>query len=280
MTNKASLLLAALLAMPAVAIAQTAPTPPSGAPVTPPAGARMRHDFTFTQADMAKLKAEVDKMRAAHKATRAKILAALTPAHRAWLANLLGQLAISPNPDPEAARAKIDATLSATEKTNILAIHKAAMGQMMSHMKTMMPPGMGAPMMGGPMGGQNMWYKRVMIVKDANGHTATTSSSSSDADDALPPGGPPAPPMPPMAGGDRHVTMFMRDDDHSMQRMTMTAGEILMHRGRRRESFADDDATESFGHGLIWRHLTPDGAGRCRSARRSRRSTCLAGKAP
>jgi len=169
-------------------------------------GEHMRHHMTWSPADTAAMQAQMAKMRAAmakaeaaHKATRAKILAALTPAHKAYLADLIGQLAVAANPDPKAATAKLDATLSASEKAQILAIHQAAETQMMTEMKTMMPP-MGAP---------NVRYKRVLVVKDANG---TTTSSSSDSDDAMPAGGPP-----------------MAMDAHMKRMKTMTAGEILMH---------------------------------------------------
>jgi len=205
MRNKASLLLAALLVLPAAALAQTPPpAPPATGPTAPMApGEHMRHHMTWSPADMAamqaqmaKLQAAMAKAEAAHKATRAKILAALTPAHKAYLANLIGQLAVAANPDPKAATAKLDATLSASEKSKILAIHSAAMAQMMSQMKTMMPP---------------------------------------MAREGAPPAG--APPMPPM-GGDRHVTMFvLPDGGHAMERMhhSMTAGEILMHLAAGRE---------------------------------------------
>lgn len=231
MRNKASLLLAALLAFPAVANAQTPPpVPPVGGPTAPtaPSGQHMRHHMTWSPADMAAMKAQMAKMQAqmakaeaAHKATRAKILAALTPAHKAYLANLIGQLAVAANPDPKAATAKLDSILTASEKSKILAIHSAALAQMMSQMKMLMPP-MGM----GPVGGGMMRMKRTITVTNDNGTTTSTSSSSS----AATPAGMPVPPMP-MVGGDHRVTMFMMDGPQGMKhtRHTMTAGEILMH---------------------------------------------------
>jgi len=220
MTNKASLLLAALLVIPAVAIAQTTPSvAPTGAPPAPtaPQGQHMRHhmgwppsaaDMAKLKADMAKLRAEMASQEAAHKATRAKILAALTPAHKAYLANLVGQLAIAANPDPVAATAKLDKILTASERSQILAIHKAAMAQMLSHMKAMMPAM-------APAGGGNMRFRRVMVTADGNtGETMTRVDSSA-----------------PMAGGTHRMTMFQPNGGPMMKRMhgPMTAGDILMH---------------------------------------------------
>jgi hypothetical protein len=187
----------------------------------------MRHHMTWSPADMAAMQAQMAKMQAAmakaeaaHKATRAKILAALTPAHKAYLADLIGQLAVAANPDPRAATAKLDAILSASEKANILAIHKAAEAQMMTEMKTMMPP-MGAP---------NVRYKRVLVVKDANG----TTTSNSDSDDAMPAGGPPGAPM--------------AMDVHMKRMKAMTAGEILMH-------LVGGEAAGAMS--MMWRHPHP-----------------------
>jgi len=225
MTNKASLLLALVLALPATAAAQTAP--PAPATVTPPAGAAPapRHhvwsdaDRAQMQADMAQMRTQMAKMKAAHAATRAKILAALTPAHKKFFAGMIASLAVSANPDYEAARAKLDATLSATEKAKILAVHDAAMKQMMDAMPRMKMrmPGMT----------KNVRFRRVVTTKDANGTvTSQTSTSGGDDDDAMPKMAmPPMPPMPGMAPmtGDRHVVMFRRD------KMQLTAGEVLMH---------------------------------------------------
>jgi hypothetical protein len=53
---------------------------------------------------------------------RSQALAALSPSHRAILINLLGQQAIAEKSDRKALAAKLDATLSASEKTAILNI--------------------------------------------------------------------------------------------------------------------------------------------------------------
>lgn len=64
-----------------------------------------------------------------HKQFRAKILGTLTPAHRNLLASVAGQLAVSANPDPKAAIAKLDAALSSGEKQAILNAAQSFMSQ-------------------------------------------------------------------------------------------------------------------------------------------------------
>jgi hypothetical protein len=233
MTNKASLLLAALLVVPTAAIAQTPPAPPAGSPAPLAPGSMMRHHFTFTQADMATMKAQMAKLQAAHKATRAKILAALTPAHRALLASLIGQLAIAANPDPKMATAKLDAALSASEKANILAIHTAAMNQMKTMMPAMMPPD-----------GTITRYKRVMVVKNADGTTTTTTN------DSMSPPGPPGAVGPP---GGMPPRMPFGPGEH-MRHMSgpMTAGEILMHLAAAGEGSPMMMRIESSDHHGAW----------------------------
>lgn len=57
--------------------------------------------------------------------TRARMLAALTPAHRALVANVVGQLVTSVNPNPQAAAASLDALLAPVEKQSIVNIAAA-----------------------------------------------------------------------------------------------------------------------------------------------------------
>jgi len=125
------------------------------------------------------------------------------------------------------------------------------MAQMMAQMKSLMPMGMGP-------GGGNVRYKRVMVVKDANGTTTTSTSTSNGAPPA---GGPPGPPMPPMPG-DRHVTMFTMNGAPGMERArhAMTAGEILMHLAGGPHEMGGPMMlrAESFGRGpMQWRHPHP-----------------------
>jgi predicted phage gp36 major capsid-like protein len=62
------------------------------------------------------------------------MLGALSPAHRTLLANIVGQLAISANPDPRVAAQQLDAVLTTGEKQSILSIHT----QLRAQMRTMM----------------------------------------------------------------------------------------------------------------------------------------------
>ncbi len=223
--NKVTLFLAVVLALPATALAQTAPQPPASSALATPASAPqpMHHGMSDAdrQAMMAKMQASMAKVEAAHKAVRAKILASLTAAHKVYFANLVGQLAVATNPDWKAATAKLNATLSATEKSKILAIHVAAMKQM----ETMMSP----------MGDGNMRYKRVVIVKHADGTTSTSTTEDTGSGPA--PGPPNSQPMcedqeemhanmmAPGAGMARmHGEMHMKHMKHAL-----TAGDILMH---------------------------------------------------
>ncbi|MBV8148975.1 MAG: hypothetical protein JO092_07775 [Candidatus Eremiobacteraeota bacterium] len=58
-----------------------------------------------------------------HQQFRSQVLAALSADHRNAVANLIGQLAISSNPDPRAAISQIDSLLSQGEQQAILSAH-------------------------------------------------------------------------------------------------------------------------------------------------------------
>lgn len=73
----------------------------------------------------------------AFEATRAQVLHALTPANRQLLGSLVGQLATADKPDFKAAAAKLDASLSAGEKTAILDAHAKMVAQMKADMQKM-----------------------------------------------------------------------------------------------------------------------------------------------
>jgi hypothetical protein len=158
--NKVTLLLAAALTLPTAALAQSAP--PTPAVVTPAVPATAP-----AMPDMAKMKADMAKMQAAQKAARAKILAALTPAHKAYFANLVGQLAIAANPDPKAAVAKLDSVLTASEKSKIVAVQTGLMKSMMAAHHSMMA---------------------VRLIKDDDGTTTTTTQTGGPGDMAMGPG--------------------------------------------------------------------------------------------
>jgi len=67
---------------------------------------------------------------------RSKVLGSISPAHRQLLAQVVGNLAISPNPDWEAAARQLDSALSPSEAQTVLAAHQAGMQQMMSIMQS------------------------------------------------------------------------------------------------------------------------------------------------
>jgi hypothetical protein len=75
------------------------------------------------------------KMSQLHTQARAQVLASLSPAHKAAFANIVGQLAISANPDPAAAARQLDALLSPGEKQAIVRAHDAARAQARSLMQ-------------------------------------------------------------------------------------------------------------------------------------------------
>jgi hypothetical protein len=118
-----ALFLGALLTIPGIALAQTASPMP---PCAPPA------DATTQKPDMSKMRAMMKQTETLHKAERTSMLAALSPAHRAYLASVVGQLAIAANPDPKAAAAQIDAKLSTSERSAILAAQKSFEARMMA----------------------------------------------------------------------------------------------------------------------------------------------------
>lgn len=116
---------AALAAMPVASFAQAAP----GAP-------NIRRDFEQLHTQMQQI----------HSTERAQILAALTPAHKALVANVIGQLAISPTPDYDAAAKRLDAALSGAERQSILNAAQSARSRSMALMQNVGPDRMyGAP---------------------------------------------------------------------------------------------------------------------------------------
>lgn len=98
------LLAAAVAAGGTAAIAQTAPS---------------QHP-TPSPAIRAQFKEMRTQMRQIHTTERSQILGALTPAHRALLASVAGQLATTTNPDYKAAANRLDSALSSGEKQAIL----------------------------------------------------------------------------------------------------------------------------------------------------------------
>lgn len=118
-------LVAALAAASVPALAQDAPPTPSAA---------MRQQFQQMHTQMEQI----------HSAERSQILGALSPAHKTLLANVVGQLATSVNPNFDAAAQQLDNALSSGEKTAILnAAQNARTKQraLMQSMRSQMPGG-------------------------------------------------------------------------------------------------------------------------------------------
>ena len=109
-------LFAMLAVVPVISLAQ-AQTPMPGASMGP------WHDRGMMRQDMG-------QMMSLHKQLRAKVLASITPAHRNLLASLVGQLAVSSNPDRRGAIAKLDAALSSREKQAVLNAFQSFRSQM------------------------------------------------------------------------------------------------------------------------------------------------------
>lgn len=115
--KKLLVLFTLLASVPVLVFAQAQP-PPGGAPWPRPDAGQMRQNM--------------QQMQALHQQFRAKVLGALTPAHRNLLASIAGQLAVSANPDSKAAVAKLDAALSSSEKQAILNAAQSFMSQQRS----------------------------------------------------------------------------------------------------------------------------------------------------
>lgn len=88
-----------------------------------------------------------------HQQMRWQMLAALTPVHRRAVGATIGDLAVEPSPDPQAAARRIDAILSPGERQRIITAHTnfAAQSrqlheQMRTQLQAEMPAG-GADMM-------------------------------------------------------------------------------------------------------------------------------------
>lgn len=79
--------------------------------------------------------AQMQQMRQMHEQLRTQVLGYLTPAHKALLAQVVGDLATTANPNYDAAASRLDAALSPAEKKNIL----GAASEMHTRMQAMSP---------------------------------------------------------------------------------------------------------------------------------------------
>jgi len=130
------------LTLGGVATAQNASPPPLAPPAVasaPPAGpAPMpKADWTKLRAMMKQMQTSMQQMRGWRQAERASMLGALSGAHRAYLASVVGALAIAAKPDPKAAAAKIDAMLTSGERAAILTAQKTYQAKVMTAHRAM-----------------------------------------------------------------------------------------------------------------------------------------------
>lgn len=103
------LLSLALAGMPLAAAAQAAP--PNGSSLNPQQQSALQH-----------VHVEVQQYRLQ---ARTRLLAALTPAHRGAVANIVGQLALSAQPNWRAAAQSLDALLTPAERESVVTIAAA-----------------------------------------------------------------------------------------------------------------------------------------------------------
>ena len=129
----------AVISLPLGAVAGEPPAP-MGPP--PPPGMGMAFDFdsqNLTPAQQQQIHQIMDQshqqMEQLMSQTRSRVLGSISPAHRQLVAQIVGNLAISPNPDWDAAAKQINAALSPGEAQAVVSTHQASMQQMMSLME-------------------------------------------------------------------------------------------------------------------------------------------------
>lgn len=125
--------LAIALALPAGAIAGELPAPPFLGPeeaqslhLTPQQQQQMSQAWSAAHARLQQL----------HTQGRAQILASLTPQQRSLLAQVVGNLAISPNPDEDAAAQQIQNSLTPQQAQRIIGLHSSLEQQAMGIMQS------------------------------------------------------------------------------------------------------------------------------------------------
>lgn len=77
--------------------------------------------------------AEFQQIANQQRAFRQSMLAALTPAHRALLAQIAGELVVAPDPDLESATRRLNAALSPREAQNVVRIEQAKDAATLQH---------------------------------------------------------------------------------------------------------------------------------------------------
>ena len=110
------------------ALAATAPVSAQTQTWTP--ASRAANEQQFEQ-----MHAQMDRIRLSE---RAQALGALSPSHKALLASIVGQLAISTNPDVAGAARRLDAMLLPSEKQGVLNAQESARTQAHALMANML----------------------------------------------------------------------------------------------------------------------------------------------
>ncbi|HYK53605.1 MAG TPA: periplasmic heavy metal sensor [Candidatus Eremiobacteraceae bacterium] len=133
----------AVISLPLGAVAGDQPAPMPPMPPMPPPGMGMAFDFdgqNLTPAQQQQIHQIMDQthqqMDQLMSQARSRVLGSITPAHRQLLAQIVGNLAISQNPDWDGAAKQLNAALSPGEAQAVLSAHQAAMQQMMSLMQS------------------------------------------------------------------------------------------------------------------------------------------------
>jgi hypothetical protein len=133
MRRIASFVLSALALAPLAGTAQT--TMPQPAPMVLP-------DARVPSA--AQYDAKMEEVKSARLASRARMVGALTAAHKQLLAQIVGDLAIGPKPDSDAAAARLDAVLSPSESRAIISSQEAFNRELLSGSEMLINPGPGS----------------------------------------------------------------------------------------------------------------------------------------
>jgi len=128
------------------AAASAPPVQPSGAPAgpiivpgamngrVPPIPPQAAEDM---HSRMAVAQRFVQRLAAQQQAFRQRMIGALTPAHRDLFAEIVGELAIAPNPDSAAAARRLDAALSPAEAQTLIKMEQAKDTVWMGEMQQM-----------------------------------------------------------------------------------------------------------------------------------------------
>jgi hypothetical protein len=166
----AAMLVIALAAIPIGAMAAEPPAPCNSMVIS--------RGFNGPPPDMAQMQAQIHQLTVG---MRTAMLQSLSAQHRAMLAQTIGNLAISVDPDYDAAAKAIDAALSAQEAQSVLRVTTQFHQQMGALMRAHMPPmpsmSQGESNASGQVRTQNRFYDNGTHQLDA-GHALLMLGSS------------------------------------------------------------------------------------------------------